>query len=111
MMPGMDGFAVCTALRSERVTAHIPILMVTALADDGTRERGILSGADDFLSKPYDRWELRARLGTLMLERANAEGRPPEHYGLCVHAGHVPSGWPVAELRPGTFDTPMSALR
>ena len=49
--------------------------------------------------------------GPIVLERANAEGRPPEHYGLWVHAGHVPSGWRVAELRPGTFDTPLAALR
>lgn len=66
MMPGMDGFAVCTALRADRATAHIPILMVTALSESSARQRGIMVGADDFLSKPYDRWELRARLGSLV---------------------------------------------
>ncbi|HRQ79015.1 MAG TPA: response regulator [Gemmatimonadaceae bacterium] len=66
MMPGIDGLVVCSALRANRITAHIPILMVTALSDDAARRRAILAGADDFLSKPYDRWELRARLGTLV---------------------------------------------
>lgn len=89
-------------------SGHGRILVI----DDTAMARTTLeSGADDFLSKPYDRWELRARLGTLMLERANAEGRLSEQYGLWVHAGHVPSGWRVAELRPGTFDTPLAALR
>ena len=61
MMPGMDGFEVCRVLRQDPVLREIPILMVTALDDRESRLAGIEAGADDFISKPLDRVELRAR--------------------------------------------------
>jgi two-component system cell cycle response regulator len=66
MMPGMDGFAVCRHLRADPITAEIPVLLVTALDDRDTRLEGISAGADDFISKPYDRAELRMRVKTIM---------------------------------------------
>jgi two-component system cell cycle response regulator len=66
MMPGMDGFEVCRRLRSNPMTAEIPVLLVTALDDRDTRLEGISAGADDFISKPYDRAELRLRVKTIM---------------------------------------------
>jgi two-component system cell cycle response regulator len=66
MMPGMDGFEVCRRLRSDPLTAEIPVLLVTALDDRDTRLEGISAGADDFISKPYDRGELRLRVKTIM---------------------------------------------
>jgi two-component system cell cycle response regulator len=66
MMPGMDGFEVCRQVRSNPLTAEIPILLVTALDDRETRLEGITAGADDFISKPYDRGELRLRVKTIM---------------------------------------------
>ncbi|MBE9561984.1 MAG: EAL domain-containing protein [Proteobacteria bacterium] len=65
MMPGMDGFEVCQRLRSNPQLAELPVVMVTALDDRESRLRGIESGADDFMSKPYDRAELRARIRTI----------------------------------------------
>jgi two-component system, cell cycle response regulator len=65
MMPGMDGFAVCRRLRADPRLAEIPVIMLTALDDRDSRLQGIESGADDFLSKPYDRTELRARVQTI----------------------------------------------
>ena len=62
MMPGMDGFEVCQRLRADPVLAEVPIIMVTALDDRDSRLRGIEVGADDFITKPYDRVELRARV-------------------------------------------------
>jgi DNA-binding response OmpR family regulator len=82
MMPQMDGFEVCRRLRSDPRTAEVPIIIVTALDDRASRIRGIEAGADDFLSKPVDRVELRARLRTitrlnryrrLMMERSRFE--------------------------------------
>ncbi len=65
MMPKMDGFEVCRRLRSTPSLAEIPILLLTALDDNASRLRGIESGADDFLTKPIDRQELRARVRTI----------------------------------------------
>jgi putative two-component system response regulator len=65
MMPSLDGYEVCHRLRSEPSLAEIPILLLTALDDRDSRLRGLEAGADDFLSKPFDRLELRARLRTI----------------------------------------------
>lgn len=62
MMPGMDGFEVCQRIRSEPILAEIPIIMLTALDDRKSLLDGLESGADDYITKPYDRHELRARL-------------------------------------------------
>ncbi len=64
MMPGLDGFEVCRRLRAEPLTAEVPIILVTALDDREARIRGFEAGADDFVSKPIDRIELRARVRT-----------------------------------------------
>lgn len=65
MMPNMDGFEVCRMMRKDNLLAEIPILMVTALDDRSSKIKGIEAGADDFISKPFDRVELRARIRTI----------------------------------------------
>jgi two-component system, cell cycle response regulator len=65
MMPGMDGYEVCRRLRANALLADVPVIMLTALDDRDSRLRGIDAGADDFISKPYDRVELRARVRTI----------------------------------------------
>ncbi len=62
MMPGMNGFEVCRRIREEKHLAEIPILFLTALDDRHSLLSGLEAGADEFISKPYDRHELRARL-------------------------------------------------
>ncbi len=62
MMPGMTGFEVCERIRSDPQVAEIPIIILTALDDRDSLLTGLKSGADDFISKPFDRFELRARL-------------------------------------------------
>lgn len=66
MMPGMDGYEVCRHLKADPATAHIPVVMVTALVDAAERVRGLEAGADDFLSKPVDHTTLFARLRALL---------------------------------------------
>ncbi len=66
MMPGMDGYEVCRRLRTNPDLGQVPILMVTALEDRDSKIRGIEAGADDFISKPFDRVELRARVRTII---------------------------------------------
>ena len=65
MMPDMDGFEVCRRLRSLNVTAHLPIVMVTALDQPSDLVRGLEAGADDFLTKPIDEVHLIARVRSL----------------------------------------------
>ena len=62
MMPGMDGFETCQRLKNNPATAHIPVVMVTALTDATDRVRGLEAGADDFLSKPVNDVALMARV-------------------------------------------------
>jgi len=66
MMPGMDGYEVCRRLKAQPITAHIPVVMITALTDAAERVRGLEAGADDFLSKPVDDATLFARLRALL---------------------------------------------
>lgn len=65
MMPEMDGFEVCRRLKSHISTAHLPIVMVTALDQPADRVRGLEAGADDFVTKPIDEMQLIARVRSL----------------------------------------------
>lgn len=62
MMPGMTGFEVCERIRNNPSIAEIPIIVLTALDDRESLLTALKAGADDFITKPFDRFELRARL-------------------------------------------------
>ena len=66
MMPDLDGFETCRQLKSRGATRLIPVVLVTALRDSSDRIRGIDAGADDFVSKPFNPHELRARVRSLV---------------------------------------------
>src|SRR5579862_1554292 len=66
MMPGMDGFEVCRRIKQNAKTAHIPVVMVTALDQTSDRVAGLDAGADDFLTKPVDEAALFARVRSLV---------------------------------------------
>lgn len=66
MMPHLDGFEVCRRLRGHAELREVPIVMVTALDDRASRLQGIEAGADDFLTKPVDLIELKARVNTIL---------------------------------------------
>ncbi|MBI3417909.1 MAG: response regulator [Verrucomicrobia bacterium] len=65
MMPWMDGYEVCRKLRANPVLAEVPIILLTALDDRDSRIYGLEAGADEFLTKPIDRGELRTRVRTI----------------------------------------------
>ncbi len=66
MMPEMDGFDVCRRIKSDARTAHIPVVMVTALSEVADRVKALECGADDFLTKPVNDLALFARARSLM---------------------------------------------
>lgn len=70
MMPGMDGYAVCRQLKADQETREIPVVMVTALADQDSRLQGLEAGASDFLTKPVDKNELLLRAKNLLQVKA-----------------------------------------
>jgi putative two-component system response regulator len=66
MMPGPSGFDVCRTLKGDPATRLIPIVLITALQQSEDRVRGFDVGADDFISKPFNAHELRARVRSLL---------------------------------------------
>ncbi|OFZ89078.1 MAG: hypothetical protein A2V78_03655 [Betaproteobacteria bacterium RBG_16_64_18] len=66
MMPGMDGYEVARALKADAATNAIPVVIVTALDDRESRLRGLEAGAEEFVTKPVDRNELRIRVRNLL---------------------------------------------
>jgi signal transduction histidine kinase len=66
MMPRLNGFEVCQRLKNDRQWQHIPIILVTALDSKEDLARGLNAGADDFLHKPYNPLELRARVRSML---------------------------------------------
>jgi putative two-component system response regulator len=66
MMPGLDGFDVCRRIKSSPKTMHVPVVMVTALDQSVDKVQGLEAGADDFLTKPVDPHELKARAHSLV---------------------------------------------
>jgi len=66
MMPKLNGFEVCRKIKSDPITSHIMILMVTALSELGDIERAVDSGTDDFLSKPVNSLELQKRVSNML---------------------------------------------
>jgi two-component system, cell cycle response regulator len=82
MMPGMDGFEVCRRIKSDPKTAHVPVVMVTALDQPSDRVAGLEAGADDFLTKPVDDAALFARVRSLVrLKMMTDELRMRENTG------------------------------
>ena len=84
MMPGMNGFEACQKLKQNPETWHIPVIMVTALEETKDRIRGLEAGADDFITKPIDDFNLMARVRSLLRLKMVTDQ-------LLSHTGHTRS--------------------
>jgi two-component system response regulator BaeR len=82
MLPGLDGLALCRALRASRSAADLPVIMVTARVEEIDRLLGLEAGADDYLCKPFSPRELMARIKAIL--RRTGHGAAPAAPALTV---------------------------
>jgi two-component system phosphate regulon response regulator PhoB len=83
MLPGVSGIELCRRLRARRATERLPIIMLTARGEEGERIRGLATGADDYVVKPFSVPELLARV------RALLRRTKPEHVSRTLQAGDI----------------------
>lgn len=93
MLPGLDGLEVCKALKANRKTAHIPVIMVTAKGEESDIVTGLELGADDYIDKPFSPKVLVARVRTVL--RRKLETRPGQDHPIVIHD---------LEINPGRFE-------
>ncbi len=92
IMPGMDGYEVCRRLRADARLAEVPVIMVTAFDEQAARLAGLEAGADDFVTKPFNRAELRARVRTITrLNRYRRLNEQRQQFQWIVE--HAPDGY------------------
>lgn len=102
MMPDMDGFEVCERLKANPRTAHIPVVMVTALDQPRDRVRGLEAGADEFLTKPVNDLQLMSRVRSLIrLKALTDELRMRAETAELVGARDMLAGMAVGTVEPG----------
>jgi DNA-binding response OmpR family regulator len=87
MLPGMNGRQLCREVRAGGVNADVPILMLTARAEELDKLAGFQDGADDYLTKPFSMLELSARVAAL-LRRTQRLARPTEHMAV-IELGNI----------------------
>jgi two-component system, OmpR family, alkaline phosphatase synthesis response regulator PhoP len=90
MLPGLDGFEVCSTLKSDTKTRHIPIIMLTAKGSETDIVRGLESGADDYITKPFSPKILLARVTAVFRRQPkSAEGDTASVriHDLVIHPG------------------------
>lgn len=84
-LPHMSGFEMCRRLRSESITARVPILILTARTDESDKVLGLNLGADDYITKPFSMRELMARVNAVLRRADGAEtDRPIYDNGVLV---------------------------
>ncbi len=81
MMPRMDGLTLCRTLRAGPDTAHLPVIMISGKTDSRSIQEGLESGANEYITKPFEIKELTRRVETLLngrLQQKNVFGGQPE---------------------------------
>jgi DNA-binding response OmpR family regulator len=77
MLPGLDGLEICRALRADVRTSRVPIIMLTARAEESDRIAGLELGADDYVTKPFSPKELVARINAQVRRERRTSSVPP----------------------------------
>ena len=110
MLPDMDGFEVCQKIR---ILSSVPIIMLTARGDDYDKIAGLEAGADDYMVKPFNPWELIARIQAILRRTTKTELKP-EDQKLTVGNMTIDSlgrkvwkGGKLIELTPREYDLLM----
>ncbi|HYN43030.1 MAG TPA: fused response regulator/phosphatase [Thermoanaerobaculia bacterium] len=105
MMPGLDGYEVLRRLRADPGTHEIPVMFLSSLEDVGNKAKGFELGANDYLSKPFELLEVRARVRSLLRARAWSEAvREAMDRDLAI-ARSIQMGILPRDLSPVTRDT------
>jgi YesN/AraC family two-component response regulator len=92
MMPKLDGLSLCTQLKKDHRTSHIPIIILTAKASVENRIEGLQTGADDYLEKPFKIEELTTRINNLILQRQKLKEKYSKMFGIfdeCVEVSNI----------------------
>jgi two-component system phosphate regulon response regulator PhoB len=98
MLPGLSGIELCRRIRARRETQRLPVIMLTARGEEGDRVRGLSTGADDYVTKPFSVPELVARIGAL-LRRTN-----PSQVASLLTAGDLELDRETHRVRRGGHD-------
>ncbi|MDE1193112.1 MAG: response regulator [Arachidicoccus sp.] len=91
MMPGTDGYEVCSILKSDEITSHIPVIMLTAKAGTENRIEGIEKGADAYVEKPFVHRELEALINNLIKTRSMLQAKYQKSIGNNMSVYNLPS--------------------
>jgi two-component system, OmpR family, phosphate regulon response regulator PhoB len=95
MLPGLSGVELCRRIRARKETERLPVIMLTARGEEADRVRGLATGADDYVVKPFSVPELVARVGAL-LRRTN-----PAHVASLLAAGDIELDRDTRRIRRG----------
>ena len=105
MMPRMDGFELCRRLKNDERTSHIPVILLTARATSKDKLEGLEWGADDYLIKPFDVGELKARVGNLIALRRRLRERFSREWRF------LPEAVPVVSLDDAFLQKCLSTVQ
>ena len=112
MMPGMDGFEVCTKIRQTACNGSTPVLFVTALRDFDTRAKSLTTGGNDLLGKPFLTFDLTVKALTLVLRaRLRERNRIFEASGGLAASSTPAVHWPELRADPVSEDGPAAPAK